>query len=164
MSNYTIRPAVSSDLDRILEIYEIGKAFMRASGNHAQWINGYPFPDLLEDDIAAGNLYVVTEDSAICGVFAFILGDDPTYAVIENGSWRSGSPYGTIHRIASDGSGGILAAALTFARGIISHIRVDTHADNLPMQHQVEKFGFSRRGIIYVEDGTPRVAYDWIGG
>lgn len=162
MDKYIIRPAVTADLSRILEIYEIAKKFMRASGNPTQWSNGYPFPDLLEEDIKAGNLYVVTGGDAIHGVFAFILGADPTYTVIEGGSWRSDSPYGTIHRIASDGSGGILAAALEFSRSRISHLRVDTHADNKPMQHLVEKYGFSRRGIIYIEDGTPRIAFDYL--
>jgi hypothetical protein len=30
------------------------------------------------------------------------------------------------------------------------------------MQHVVEKHGFSRRGIIYIADGTPRIAYERI--
>ena len=52
------------------------------------------------------------------------------------------------------------AAAVEYGRSRCCHIRVDTHADNKPMQHLAEKYGFSRRGIIYVEDGTPRIAYD----
>lgn len=45
-------------------------------------------------------LYVIEEDGQIHGVFAFILGADPTYAVIEDGAWRSDEAYGTIHHIA----------------------------------------------------------------
>jgi hypothetical protein len=30
------------------------------------------------------------------------------------------------------------------------------------MQHVVEKHGFQRRGIIYIADGTPRIAYEYI--
>ena len=37
---------------------------------------------------------------------------------------------------------------------------MDTHADNAPMRHLLEKSGFSHRGTIYVEDGTPRLAFD----
>ena len=33
------------------------------------------------------------------------------------------------------------------------------HADNKIMQHLLEKNGFARCGIIHVEDGTSRVAY-----
>lgn len=39
------------------------------------------------------------------------------------------------------------------------NIRVDTHKDNLVMQHILEKRGFRRCGIIYVKDGTERIAY-----
>ena len=41
------------------------------------------------------------------------------------------------------------------------NIRVDTHRDNIVMQRLVEKLGFSRRGIIYIADGTERIAYHW---
>ena len=63
-------------------------------------------------------------------------------------------------RVASDGSGGILHAALEFAQTRADHLRIDTHEDNKPMQHLVEKYGFSRRGIIYTDNGSPRIAYD----
>ena len=162
MKNLSVRPATLQDLSRILEIYNIAKAFMRANGNPTQWGGNYPQPELLEDDIAAGHLFVVEEKRTVHGVFAFILGDDPTYTVIENGSWRSTTPYGTIHRIASDGTGGILFTALTYAATKSNHLRIDTHHDNTPMQHLVEKYGFSHRGIIYTDDGSPRLAYDRI--
>ena len=31
-------------------------------------------------------------------------------------------------------------------------------------QHVIEKCGFKRCGIIYVSNGTPRIAYEWITG
>ena len=37
---------------------------------------------------------------------------------------------------------------------------MDTHQDNAPMRHLMEKMGFSHRGTIYVEDGTARLAFD----
>lgn len=160
MKNYTVRAANLKDLPRILDIYAIARAFMRASGNPTQWPDHYPSADLLEEDMAAGHLFAITDGDAIHGVFAFILGDDPTYTIIEQGSWRSNTPYGTIHRIASDGTGGILRSALDFAAGQSNHLRIDTHADNHPMQHLVEKYGFSHRGIIYTDNGSPRLAYD----
>lgn len=160
MREYTVRAARQEDLPRILEIYAIARAFMRSNGNPTQWPDHYPAQDLLEEDIAAEQLFCVSDGETVHGIFAFILGDDPTYAIIENGSWRSCSPYGTIHRIASDGTGGILSAALDFASGQAAHLRIDTHEDNYPMQHLVEKFGFSRRGIIYTDNGSPRIAYD----
>ena len=44
---------------------------------------------------------------------------------------------------------------------IAQSIRIDTHADNKTMQHLIEADGFTRCGIIYIADGTPRIAYQW---
>ena len=159
MEKMKIRPAIQADLERIEAIYAAARQFMCENGNPTQWHDGYPCRELLQEDIHLGRLYVAEEGSKIVGVFVFTLGDDPTYGYMEGGTWRADTPYGTIHRIASCSSG-VFAAALEFCRGKCSHIRVDTHADNRPMQHLAEKHGFSRRGIIYVEDGTPRIAYD----
>ena len=160
MTKTEIRPAERTDMERILEIYEYARRFMEENGNPTQWHSGYPKRELLELDISLGRLYVVIRDNEICGVFVFFVGDDPTYSYIE-GSWRSNAPYGVIHRIAGIG-GGIFTAALAFCKDRISHLRIDTHANNRPMQHVVEKAGFSRRGIIYVEDGSPRISYDLV--
>lgn len=159
MGNKNIRRAKSADLERILEIYAVARQFMVDNGNPTQWKDGYPQLDMLAEDIRLERLYVV-EDEEICGVFMFTVGDDPTYAYIE-GKWGSATPYGVIHRIAGVG-GGVFKAVLDYCTSQIHHLRIDTHADNKPMQHVVEKAGFSRRGIIYVSDGTPRIAYDRI--
>ena len=160
MNHLTVRPATIADLPRILEIYDIARKFMWANGNPTQWPANHPAAGLLEADIAAGQLFAAVDGNTIHGVFAFILGDDPTYTIIEQGCWRSTAPYGTIHRIASDGTGGILATALAYAETKANHLRIDTHEDNKPMQHLVEKYGFSKRGIIYTGNGSPRLAYD----
>ena len=77
---------------------------MRKSGNLTQWINGYPSRELIIEDINRGINYVgQDEDNDIVMVFAFIIGNDPTYNIIENGEWLDDSPYGTIHRLASTG-------------------------------------------------------------
>lgn len=160
MTQKRIRPAKQADMDQILGVYAAARVFMTENGNPTQWKAGYPWRDMLEEDIRLERLYVVEQQEKICGVFMFVIGEDATYGHIE-GSWRSSTPYGVIHRIAGQG-GGIFEAVLNFCSEKIYHLRIDTHADNKPMQHLVEKAGFSRRGIIYVEDGTPRIAYDRI--
>ena len=157
-----IRPAQMEDLPRLQEIYDIGRAYMRKTGNMLQWVNGYPQKELLMEDIQKGQLFVIEEEGAVRGVFAFILGDDPTYSYIEDGRWPNDLPYGTIHRIASDGTAkGIVSKALAFALGHTAQVRADTHQDNKTMQHVLEKNGFVRCGIIYLENGDPRVAYQY---
>ena len=161
MRKYRIRSAVTADLDEIEKIYEYARRFMIENGNPTQWQNGYPMRDMLEADISEEKLYAVLDNGEIVGVFMYVIGEDPTYSYIENGAWLSDAPYGTIHRIASCRSG-VFAAALEFCRGRCSHVRVDTHANNKPMQHLAEKYGFHRCGTIYVEDGTPRIAYEML--
>ena len=80
--------------------------------------------------------------------------------MIDNGKWSSDHPYGTIHRIAGDGSGGILHASVEYCLTKTDYLRIDTHADNRIMQGAIAKEGFTYCGIIYVEDGSPRLAYD----
>ena len=158
-----IRNAVETDISEINKIYTIARQFMRDNGNKKQWINGYPSEELLKNDIKENNLYVCVENNSLCGVFAFILGDDPTYKVIENGHWHSNNTYGTIHRIGSNGKvKGLAKQAFDFCLKKSSYLRIDTHEDNVPMQNTVTKYGFKKCGTIYVADGSPRVAFDYI--
>ena len=135
-----IREARVEDIERLLEIYDIAKAFMRKTGNPHQWNSRYPDLKTLEEDIHKHQLFVMEEESIIHSVFAFILGEDPTYNKIE-GAWLDHSTYGTIHRIASDGT-------------------MHQVFKNKIMQKVILKNGFQETGIIYVEDGTPRIAYE----
>lgn len=161
MEKFRIRPAKPEDLKQIGKVYVHARRFMAENGNPTQWKCEHPHHELLEEDIRQGRLYVAERAEEIRGVFAFVIGEDPTYGYIEQGAWLSDSVYGTIHRIASLG-GGVFPAALAFCREKCAHIRIDTHADNKPMQHLVHKYGFVKCGIIYVEDGTPRIAYELI--
>jgi len=157
---YRIRKAQLADLSFILDLYAGARAFMADHGNETQWGQSYPSQELLRQDISREKLYVITDAEGIHGVFYFAIEPDPTYAVIQDGQWHSEDSYGVIHRIAGDGSGGILRTAVNFVAGQIPYIRIDTHRDNYVMQKALTKLGFSRCGTIYVEDGTPRVAFD----
>ena len=157
---YTVRKAIDADLPRIAEIYAYAREFMVQTGNPNQWGTTYPPHEWLVDDIRQGLLYVIVSAENIHGVFYFYVGEDPTYGYIEDGVWKYADPYGTIHRIASDGSGGILKTAVAFCLKMINHIRIDTHHDNIVMQRAVTKLGFERSGIIYLADGDPRIAYE----
>ena len=76
------------------------------------------------------------------------------------GSWLSDAPYGVIHRVASDGRmPGVFHRCAAFCRARCANLRIDTHHDNHTMQRLIEGAGFRRCGVIYVEDGSPRIAY-----
>ena len=154
-----VRPAILNDMSIILDIYATARNFMRNTGNADQWKNIYPPKDLLEKDIENGNLYVVCEDSEIHSVFAFIPGVDPTYNEID-GAWLNDKPYAAIHRVARAGKKkGMLHECVNYALQHSDNIKIDTHHDNKVMQHQLEKEGFVRCGIIKLENGEPRIAY-----
>lgn len=160
--SYTIRKAEKQDLSRIYEIYADARQFMRDNGNYAQWGEGDRPEELLEDDIQQGNLYVLEGDEAqIHAVFVFVEGPDPVYLHIEQGSWRSESEYAAVHRVASDGTvRNVLGQIMDYCKAQIPHLRIDTHEDNKVMQHVLEKYGFVRCGIVYMPDGSPRIAYE----
>lgn len=158
-----IRLAKNEDLDRLLAVYAAARQFMRANGNLTQWSGGYPDAATLLEDIQKQQLYIVEQDGSVGGCFALMDGPDPTYAVIE-GSWKCDTPYGAIHRVAGNGTvKGLFRQAAAFARQHYTHLRVDTHRDNFPMQHVVQKDGFTYQGIIHLADGSPRLAYEWVG-
>ena len=156
-----IRTACPGDFARICEIYAAARAFMARTGNAAQWGDSYPPEELVREDIRLDRLYVVEEEGSVHGVFAFLLGEDPTYQVIEGGAWRSDSPYGTLHRVAGSGEvRGLFGQMVDYAWSMIPHLRIDTHENNAVMRHLIEKCGFQQCGIIYTDDGTPRIAFE----
>ena len=156
-----IRIATPADMPRLLEIYDTARNFMWQAGNPTQWPASYPGQALLAKDMALQQLYVLEDQGKVYGCFMLAAGPDATYAQIFNGSWSSNTSYGVLHRVASDGSRhGLLAECVAFASTRFSHLRIDTHKDNLPMQHALTREGFTHRGTIITNDGTPRLAYD----
>ena len=153
-----IRLANKEYLKAIEQIYENARQFMRSNGNFSQWGNSFPSVGIIQADIKQKCLYVV-EDEAIQAVFTLIMGEDPTYLEID-GAWLNDRSYATLHRIASRGTQkGIFKLIIEFSWSICPNLRIDTHKDNKPMRHLIEKNGFVYCGIIIVGDGTPRLAY-----
>lgn len=160
--HYMIRPAEPADLPRIGEIYALARAFMAENGNPDQWGLSRPTAEQTRSDLENHILHVICSETEIHGVFCFFMGEEPTYREIYDGAWHSDRPYGVIHRIAGDGSGGIFIAALAFCRGKTGYLRIDTHRDNSVMQHLLKKSGFRYCGRIFLTDGTERLAFDRI--
>lgn len=158
-----IRKAVIQDIDNIQEIYKKAREYMKNTGNSGQWGNTHPPLEMLIEDIRVGQLYVgVFDDNEIHCVFAFLEGIDKTYLKID-GSWLNNDEYMTIHRIASDGKyRGVFGKCMDYCKEKCNNLRIDTHENNKTMQHVLEKCGFIRCGIIYLEDGDPRIAYQYV--
>ncbi|MBQ3766141.1 MAG: N-acetyltransferase [Bacteroidales bacterium] len=160
-----IRPAVPADLPALRPVFEAAKGIMRADGNLEQWsAPGFPDDSLLLRDIGRGGGFVIESPgrpaSSIVGYFALLPSPEPTYDYIE-GAWLTDGPYGVIHRMASyPDIHGIFSAVIDYAAARYAHLRIDTHRDNRIMQHLIGKHGFTYCGIIWLEDGSPRLAYE----
>lgn len=155
-----IRKTVEADLERIGEIYKNAKKFMRETGNPNQWNSARPNIETAREDMEKGIGYVAEENGEILAVFMFSTEPDPTYAKIYDGEWLLNAPYGVIHRIAVAKQGrGIVGKCINECFARCQNLRMDTHRDNLPMQRALLKQGFKYCGIIHLENGDERLAY-----
>lgn len=166
-----LRKAKAEDIPAVLSIYEDAKASLRERGID-QWQNGYPNEASLRQDIEQDISYILEKDGQVIATACLAFGIEPTYCTIYEGKWLGEGDYGFLHRIAvSSQCKGQGAAGLFFQelkhqaeQNGVTVLRVDTHRDNLSMQRALEKNGFSRRGIIYLEDGSERIAFEWLAG
>ena len=155
-----IRKSRIDDIDQIISIFDSARIYMRANNNLTQWTDGYPAADDIKRDISMGYSYVgENKNGELVFTFAFIKGEDPTYKIIK-GSWLNNEPYGTIHRIASNGKvGGVLRLSCNYCFKEVNNIRIDTHKDNRPMLKALNDLGFQKCGEIICRDGSPRIAF-----
>ena len=161
------RQAKISDLDQIVEIIELSKKYLKET-KVDQWQDGYPAKEDLRRDIESGNSYVLTNKDEIVATTVISLDGESTYNSIFNGEWITNEEYIVMHSVAVHDKykgKGIFkelikeAESLALNKGIFS-IKIDTHRDNISMQRAVVKNNFKRCGIIYLEDGSERIAFE----
>lgn len=162
---FHIRKAVPGDLDDIMGLVASSVGKMRACGNWSQWSETYPDKSIIANDIQEGTCYVILDGSEAVGSFVFKPGPDPTYDEIYEGRWLDGrSPYHVVHRLTSSPHAhGLFGTMLEFCGKLTRNMRVDTHRDNVIMRHLLEKHGFTYCGIIHIENGDERLAYQKCG-
>lgn len=160
----TVRKARHSDMAEIMMVMEAAKKIMRQSGNLHQWGEGYPSEEVIEADMDKDGGFVIEDCNRIVGYFAFLPSPEPTYAKIFEGEWLDDEqPYHVVHRIASyPDVHGIFGTVMDFCFSHDTNIRIDTHRDNIIMQHNILKHGFNYCGIIYLLSGDERLAYQKI--
>lgn len=156
------------DVSSVLEIICQAKVYLKQN-KIEQWQNGYPNIDSIIEDIQKKYSYVVEENGIVLGTMAVVFGGEPTYEHIYEGEWKTrGTAYATLHRVAvrnewkGKGIAGFMIEEVMAMcqRKNIKSIRMDTHRDNDSMQQMMQKNGFTYCGIIYLEDGAERLAYE----
>ena len=152
-----VRNARLDELNKINHLYDLSKEFMYKNNNFTQWNKDYPNIEVALNDLNKNSLYVIIYKEEIIGVFTLILDIDETYNLVKDKI--NNSPYGVIHRIASNFKfKGIFNIVLKYSLTKINHLLIDTHKDNLIMLNLIKKAGFKALGIIYT-DNTPRIAF-----
>ncbi len=147
-----VRKAEKGDLDTALQIYARAREFMKENGNPNQWGDAYPPKELVAEDIEAGALCLLCEESdgreTVHAVFAFFPDGDPIYDHID-GEWLNTLPHAAIHRVASAGkSRGVLCLCVDYCLSFSDNLKIDTSPDNTVMRAALKKLGFKECGHI----------------
>ncbi len=162
---YHFRKAVPADIPPIWDILQQAILRRKADGSQ-QWQDGYPNPEVIQEDIEKGVGFVLTAENTIVGYSAVLINDEPAYAQI-TGKWLTNADFVVVHRVAISekhlGKGlaqKILKFIEDFARNHnIYSVKADTNYDNLAMMKTFEKAGYTYCGEIYVRGGL-RKAYE----
>ncbi|UQS82165.1 GNAT family N-acetyltransferase [Bombilactobacillus folatiphilus] len=164
-----LRLAQLTDLPMIEQIITDAKKLLH-DDQIDQWQNGQPNKTQFVQDIQQQNCWVLCQHAKIVGTATLMFQADPNYQIIYDGRWSSDAPYAVIHRFAVQPA----ANGQHFGRYLFSnllsqgcrqnytHFRIDTHPDNLRMQHLIMQAGFQNRGWIQLqnEQQAPRLAYE----
>lgn len=163
------RKALETDINNIMNIISQAQAYFKKQGIN-QWQNNYPNFETISNDIDNNHSYVLLKEDNIVATTAVSFDGEKTYDSIYEGQWISNNEYAVIHRIAVDNNCKGLGLSskiiknveeLCLKKGVYS-IKVDTHEENLSMQKLLKKNKFQYCGIIYLEDGSKRIAFEKI--
>lgn len=163
-----VRPAKKEDLANIMTcVRRLRKEYFETN-NIPQWQGDYPARENFAADIEAKRLFVMYMGECLIGFASVGFEADPCYAEVEGGAWKDDGAYAVVHRfgINPDWHGmGMGKALMGLADKLceskkVSAIRADTHEQNAGMIHLLEKCGFEKRGVIHLENGDPRLAFE----
>lgn len=162
-----LRKTRQEEINKVLKIIDEAKETLKKN-NINQWQNGYPNKDVILNDIKKSESYVLDHDGEIIGTTALSFNGEKTYDKIYEGKWLSNGAYAVIHRIAVvkiEGLKGIGTEILKKSEEIclskgIRNIKIDTYKDNKAMQGLLLKNNYEYCGVIYLEDGSKRIAFE----
>jgi GNAT superfamily N-acetyltransferase len=163
------RQSVKEDIEDILNIIKQAQVSLKEAGID-QWQNNYPNYETINRDIDHKESYVLLDGNDIVATTALSFRGEKTYQTIYEGQWLSASGYAVIHRIAVNQNykgSGFASKIIHYVEKIclekgVASIKVDTHEKNVSMQRLLGKNNFEYCGIIYLEDGSKRVAFEKI--
>ncbi len=161
------RLSTLEDTDRIVELIDQAKAFLKASGVD-QWQDGYPDKNAIIGDINKGDGYLLIDNDHIVGYTCISFDGEECYKDIK-GEWKSEQPYAVIHRTVIDNEckgKGLASLMFKFAEKLalsknVFSIKVDTDEDNSIMKHILQKNGYEYCGVVWFQNSN-KIAFEKI--
>lgn len=164
-----MRKSTDNDIDGIMRIIHDAQQLLASQGSD-QWQDGYPDVARMQLDIDQNESYVVEDENGnLMATTMFTFGGEATYEKID-GAWLTTGEvkYGVIHRLA--------VSAIHRQKGLAKFIlhqceemlkvrefdslRIDTHRKNEGMQRMLKNAGYQYCGIIYLQSGGERLAFE----
>ena len=163
--DYNFRKATAAEIPQIWSIIQQAILRRKLDGSR-QWQDGYPNPEVLQQDVDNGVGYVLTHGDTLIGYSAILINDEPAYAHLK-GEWLTNGDFVVVHRMAisdSELGKGLAQKMLYFAEDIalensIFSIKVDTNFDNAAMLRIFEKLGYTYCGEVTFR-GSSRKAFE----
>ena len=166
-----LRLSTDTDVPTLMEIIKDAQNYL-ASLKIDQWQDGYPDENQIELDIKNGDSYIVlNDDNETIGTTVFTTKPESTYQKID-GNWITSedNEYGVIHRLAVGNKYRKLGLAKFVFNECeqrlidinITSMRIDTHRDNKGMQYMLKKRDYVYCGVITLDSGDERLAFEKI--
>ena len=158
---FEIQLAEIEHLDFVSQAYEITRKVMSEYAMEADWPDDY-FSDILAvADIEQSNCYIVFRGDTPSAAFTLKRGTDETNPN-KGIHWRSKMDHYIIQHISPANEEAVAQPIFDYAATRANYLRCLTHERNNLLRHALEVFGFKDCGTFEAEDGSTRIAYDWI--
>lgn len=158
---FEIQLAKIEHLEFVTHAYEVTRNFMSEYAMEADWPEDHFSVSCAAEDIEHSNCYIVYKGDIPSAAFTLTqISNAPDQ---DNGiHWRSNMNHYTIQRISAAREYAVVHSIFGYAATRANYLRCLTHERNSILRHALEVFGFKECGTFVAEDGSTRIAYDWI--
>ncbi|WP_297907834.1 hypothetical protein [uncultured Actinomyces sp.] len=160
-AHMVVRPALASDQEFIKLYHSDSWPSIDTNQNGGNRVSKPTIETLIFDEIKREHVFIIFDYLGPLAIFAFRPDNCERYGTFR-GQWRSNATPHVINYIADIRGQGVRPRIFEFAAQKAAYLRSDAHIDDVPTQRALEEFGFRKCGTFTVNDGTQRIAYDWL--
>ena len=162
-----IRPARETDLDSIMKLYKSVYTLLDITPLGTYWAQDFEALTNNAFKLNAKQFHVIVDkphnhDSETI-IAAFTLSNTPRLPLVDTHfEWRDTNNFLYIEHIAALNGQNVARQIFCYAIQQTSNLRCISNSRNEPLRHALEVFGFKECGTFTADDGSTRIAYDWI--